>query len=170
MCVGAKQALRLKLFVERLLSDAMNLEGQPVQESLHISPKIDRFKCQLSRDSFARGQKRLSIGMRITSAALQVEIPEWYSRGHLPPAEPPPAPDVPPAQSLREAPLHFSVLEGQAGGLDRCEDSLAFLELLGGLHGRAGGAGGLPETAERRAARGLFRFDVRMCSPSSLTI
>lgn len=97
------------------------------------------------------------------SCALQVEIPEWYSRGHLPAAEStsqPPETSTPPSRALSEAPLHFSVLEGQAGVLDLCEDSLAFLELLGGLHGRGGGVGAEPEVAERRAARGLFRFDV----------
>jgi hypothetical protein len=99
---------------------------------------------------------------------LQVEIPEWYSRGQIPNPEPPPDSGKPPHRTSSEPPLHFSVLEGQAGVLDQCEDSLAFLELLGSLHGRPGGiSGSLQDVPERKAARGLFRFDVTPSPPSS---
>lgn len=94
-----------------------------------------------------------------------MEIPEWYTMGQLPPLSEDGHASTP--TSLRDRPLHFSVLEGNAQVLEVCEDSLEFLQLLSDLQKphRDGKAAELPET---KAARSLF-VDVspqkaRICS------
>ena len=96
---------------------------------------------------------------------LQVEVPEWYTRGLLPT---PGSPEnrCAAAESAPAAPtLQFDVLEGDPRVLDDCPDTVSFLALLSDLD-RAPGPGDAAQAVlpEQRAARGLFRFDVRPCS------
>ena len=94
-------------------------------------------------------------------------MPEWYTRGLLPTpgspenrfatAEPPPAAPT----------MQFNVLEGDPKVLDDCPDTVAFLALLADLDRAPSPGDAAPAVLpEQRAARGLFRFDVRPPSPA----
>lgn len=59
------------------------------------------------------------------------------------------------------APLEFDVLEGRAQVLEECADTIAFLGTLAELDKRASSQeAAATELPEKRAARGIFRFDV----------
>lgn len=94
----------------------------------------------------------------VDSHCVQVEIPEWYSRGQLPSAEEATVASLPAPE--RDDLLHFSVLEGDAAVLDRCEDSLEFLQLLSALQRPQSEKEAASELPELRAARSLFRPEV----------
>ena len=100
---------------------------------------------------------RLSRGKHCHSQsfAIQVEIPEWYTRGQLPPVSENPYPTV--ATPARDDPLHFSVLEGSVSVLNECQDSLDFMQLLADLCRFPNAKEAASELPESKAARSLFQ-------------
>ena len=91
---------------------------------------------------------------------LQVEVPEWYSQGQSPTSPSPLASTTTsPAKAPPAALESWDLLDGSLAALEQCPDSCQFLAMLSELDLKplAGSAAELPE---RRASRGLFRWEV----------
>ena len=129
---------------------ALRLKGQNIaKKSRHSALRLSATVARL------HGAKPAVVIVRAASICFQVEIPEWYTRGHLPPL----AEDTQASFSIpvRDSPLHFSVLEGKASVLNECEDSLEFLQLLSDLQRPPSNGEAANELPETKASRGLFR-------------